>query len=100
MNLQYCALLSAQYCVKFKSRIFLCLTDNNKGKLVFKFLIKYFQKEIVNCDIPAQLKQVKPEDIIANDFCLCCSPGIKCIKASGVSLAEIPDSENFISIKN
>ncbi|MBA6256764.1 MULTISPECIES: hypothetical protein [unclassified Colwellia] len=63
---------------------------------ILKILFAVHEKESV---ILPEEAEVKPEDIIPNDFCLCCTPGIKCIKAAGVTLTEIPDSEHFIIIK-
>ena len=64
---------------------------------ILKSLFAVHEKESV---ILPEEAEVKPEDIIPDDFCLCCTPGIKCIKAAGVTLTEIPDSESYITIKN
>jgi len=64
-----------------------------------RFKSLFFSHENIS-HIPPEEAEVKPDNIIPEDFCLCCTPGIKCINAENVTLSEIPDSEDFITIKN
>jgi hypothetical protein len=56
--------------------------------------------EIAPAVILSEHAEVFPENIIPNDFCVCCSPAILiCAKKSKINLDGTPDTGDFITIK-
>lgn len=41
----------------------------------------------------------EPSDDMPDDFCLCCSPGIRCPNKSNIKIEEHSDNDSVISIK-